>query len=78
MTCCGNCNEEPALGDLLDDPIVALLMARDGITRPEVERLMDEFALQPVHEKHVAACACRPSGNDLGSPTKLGLLDRPV
>jgi hypothetical protein len=46
MTCCGNCNEEPVLGDLLDDPIIALLMARDGITRPEVEKLMDEFALR--------------------------------
>ena len=36
----------PVLGDLLDDPIIALLMARDGITRPEVEKLMDEFALR--------------------------------
>ena len=78
MTCCGSCNEETALDDLLDDPIVALLMARDGITRSEVERLMDEFALRPVQEGQVAACVCRPSGSDLGSSTRLGLLDHRV
>ena len=78
MTCCGSCNEEPALGDLLDDPIVVLLMARDGITRREVEKLIDEFALRPVQEGQVAACVCRPSGIDLGSSTRLGLLDHRV
>ena len=65
MLCCGNCNKEPVLGDLLDDPIIALLMARDGVTRPEVEKLMDEFALPPGHVGQVAACTCRPSGLDL-------------
>jgi len=63
MTCCRTCNEEPALGDLLDDPIVALLMARDGVTRGEVERLMDECALRPgKQECQEASCGCgRPS-----------------
>lgn len=61
MTCCGTSSEEPALGDLLDDPIVVLLMARDGVTRGEVERLMDECALRPGQQKsQEAACACGP------------------
>jgi hypothetical protein len=62
MTCCGTCNEEAALGDLLDDPIVALLMARDGVTRGEIERLMDECALRPGQQKsQEVACACGAS-----------------
>lgn len=65
MLCCGNCSKEPVLGDLLDDPIIALLMARDGVSRPEVEKLMDEFALRPGHVSEVAACTCRLSGLDL-------------
>ena len=59
MTCCRTCNDEPALGELLDDPIVALLMARDGVTRSEVERLMDERALRPEQQQE-AACDCGP------------------
>ena len=59
MTCCRTCNDEPALGELLDDPIVALLMARDGVTRGEVERLMDERALQPEQQQE-SACDCGP------------------
>ena len=61
MTCCGTCNEEPALGDLLDDPIVVLLMTRDGVMRSEVERLMDECAFRSGTQKsQEAACACGP------------------
>lgn len=41
-------------------------------------RLIDEFALRPVQEGQVAACVCRPSGIDLGSSTRLGLLDHRV
>jgi hypothetical protein len=59
MTCCRTCNDEPALGELLDDPIVALLMARDGVTRSEVERLMDECALRPEKQQE-SACDCGP------------------
>ena len=53
MTCCGSCNKEPVLGDLLDDPIVALLMARDGNLAERVERFMDEFASVADEESHV-------------------------
>lgn len=32
---------EPALNDMLDDPVVQLLMQRDGVGRSDVERLID-------------------------------------
>lgn len=64
MTCCGSCNDEPVLGDLLRDPIVALLMARDGVTRGDVETLMDALPIRPERrESQLAVCTCKPSGN---------------
>ena len=34
--------EEPRLADLLDDPILHLLMARDRVSQDELCRLLDE------------------------------------
>ena len=44
---------EPALSEVLDDPIVHLLMARDGVTRGDLELLIEwvrqnRLAVQPV------------------------------
>ena len=44
---------EPALSEVLDDPIVHLLMARDGVTRGNLELLIEwvrqnRFAVQSV------------------------------
>ena len=44
---------EPALSEVLDDPIVHLLMARDGVTRGNLELLIEwvrqnRLAVQPV------------------------------
>ena len=66
MTCCGNCNEEPALDDLLDDPTIALLMASDGISRSEIVRLMDEFAPRLMKESHVEPVSAGRRGAILG------------
>lgn len=33
---------EPALSEVLDDPIVHLLMARDGVTRSDLELLIEQ------------------------------------
>jgi hypothetical protein len=37
-------NSEPSVDELLDDPIVALLMERDSVTPGEVRDLMDAAA----------------------------------
>jgi hypothetical protein len=34
--------EEPKLADLLDDPILHLLMARDRVSQDELYRLLDD------------------------------------
>ncbi len=44
---------EPALSEVLDDPIVHLLMARDGVTRGDLELLIEwvrqnRLTVQPV------------------------------
>jgi hypothetical protein len=44
---------EPSLDDLLGDPIMHCLLARDGLTVDEVRRLLDEMKqrLRPVRCK---------------------------
>ncbi|MEL6963354.1 MAG: hypothetical protein AAFO01_11390 [Pseudomonadota bacterium] len=37
---------EPALNDMLDDPIVQRLMNRDGVHRDDVERLIDRMRVR--------------------------------
>ena len=60
MKCCGTCNEEPTLSDLLEDPMIVLLMASDGITQADVQTLMADLAIQPKNdESQAASCACR-------------------
>ncbi len=62
MICRGTCNKEPILSDLLDDPIIALLMARDGVRRVDVETLVDDVVVRSkTDESHVADCACGSS-----------------
>ena len=69
MKCCGTCNDEPVLGDLLRDPIVALLMARDGVTRDDVKNLMDALPIRPEsREDQEAVCTCIPSGDTTLDP----------
>jgi hypothetical protein len=40
------CNKELSLSDLLEDPLVLLLMRRDGVTRSKVEELMANIQIQ--------------------------------
>ena len=48
-----NVKPEPSLDDLLDDPIMHALLARDGLTVDEVRRFLDEMKrrLQPACRK---------------------------
>lgn len=41
---------EPSLDDLLDDPIMHILLARDGLTVDEVRRFLEEMKrrLRPI------------------------------
>ena len=43
----GDRNKEPSLNELLDDPLVILLMTRDGVTRSEIEAIMADMQLRP-------------------------------
>lgn len=61
MNCRGSCNREPVLSELLEDPIVLLLMRRDGVTPSEVEALMADMPIRSINDENltVADCACR-------------------
>lgn len=51
--------QEPTLGELLDDPLVRLLMMRDGVTRCEVETLMmraQRYSANDADRKFEIAC----------------------
>ena len=39
--------DEPSLRELLDDPLVRRMMARDGVTRADVETLFANLDLRP-------------------------------
>ena len=59
MICRGTCNKEPLLSELLEDPIVLLLMTRDGVKRCEVEALIEDLPTRPKNtENQMAGCAC--------------------
>ena len=59
MTHCVACNREPTLGEMLDDPIVRLLMDRDGVARPDMEKLIDNIVItQRAVERHTTDCNC--------------------
>ena len=48
-----NVKPEPSLDDLLNDPIMHALLARDGLTVDEVRRFLNEMKrrLRPVRRK---------------------------
>jgi len=61
MTHCVACNSEPTLGEMLDDPIVRLLMVRDGVARPDMEKLIDHITIpQRAVKRHITDCSCAP------------------
>ena len=37
-------NREPSIQEMLEDPMVQTLMACDGVTKPELENLIDSLA----------------------------------
>lgn len=51
-------HEQPTLAEMLDEPIVQLLMARDGVARAEIETLVERLRL--------AQAPCRPVGLPAG------------
>ncbi|MBV9862862.1 MAG: hypothetical protein JO267_12035 [Alphaproteobacteria bacterium] len=40
------CTETASLADLMDDPMVAMLMKSDGVDRPSLENLLSNVAQQ--------------------------------
>ena len=56
---------EPALSDVLDDPIVHLVMARDGVTRGDLELLIERV------RRNGSAAPDRYVGGDDAGPMKL-------
>lgn len=51
-------HEQPTLEEMLDEPIVQLLMARDGVARAEIETLVERLRLLQA--------PCRPFGLPAG------------
>lgn len=50
MTQCTACDREPTLGEMLEDPIVQLVMARDGVACGDVENLMNSMTIPRARE----------------------------
>ena len=48
-----NVQPDPSLDDLLNDPILHALLARDGLTVEEVRQFLEEMKrrLRPAHRK---------------------------
>lgn len=46
--------EQPGLREMLDDPMVELLMARDGVTAAEVEELIRTLRSAPASQAGAA------------------------
>ena len=59
MTCRCTDYKEPRLSELPEDPIVLLLMARDGFKRSEVEALLEDLPIRLKNSENRATdCAC--------------------
>ena len=51
------CDGEPALADLLDDPVLHVLMARDHVDRADLQALI-QVAQQHLAVRKVSAAGC--------------------
>jgi hypothetical protein len=45
----GNCTQAPSLAELIQDPLIGLLMASDGVDRCTVERLFEQISRRRSH-----------------------------
>jgi hypothetical protein len=45
---------EPSIQELLDDPVIEAVMARDGVGRPELEHLIAEMRIRLASREVVA------------------------
>lgn len=52
-------HEQPTLEEMLDEPIVQLVMASDGVARAEIERLVERVLLAQAPCRPVAIAAGR-------------------
>jgi len=48
----GRWSREPALADMLDDPIVEALMTADGIGRRQLEAYLGRATARLIHRRH--------------------------
>lgn len=62
--------EQPSLDEMLDDPIVRLLMKRDGVTRQQVEDLMR--SLRKSHAPDDSSGAALPEQQPSGEEIRAG------
>lgn len=49
---------DPTLDDLLDDPLIRLVMASDGVSAPAVHRLVETVTGRIADGHEVSASAC--------------------
>lgn len=61
MPQCAACIREPTLGELLAEPIIQMMMKRDGVARPAIENLMRNVAIsQTAADRQAVQCNCAP------------------
>ncbi len=58
-------NEEPSIGEVLSDPIVRTMMARDGVDEAEVRRLLTKWSERGTSERALRGAA---AGDGHGRP----------
>src|SRR3954447_9775577 len=50
-------NEEPSIGEVLSDPVVRTMMARDGVDEAEVRRLLTKWSERETSERALRGAA---------------------
>jgi hypothetical protein len=50
-------NEEPSIGEILSNPVVRTMMARDGVDEAEVRRLLTKWSERGTSERALRGAA---------------------
>jgi len=58
-------NEEPSIGEILSNPVVRTMMARDGVDEAEVRRLLTKWSERETSERALGGAA---AGDGHGRP----------
>jgi len=60
-------NEEPSIGEILSNPVVRAMMARDGVDEAEVRRLLTKWSERETSERALREAAAAVKHPETGS-----------